>query len=66
MPDHHESSHLFTEGTKLGPNDHWSTAFGEMASHPQVFGMLFDAHRSGKADFSETSEHFRLEQYRQR
>lgn len=61
MPNHNESAHLFAERAKLGPDDNRLTTFGEMASHFEIFGMLFDAYRGGEADSSETSEHIGLE-----
>lgn len=61
MPNNNELSFIFTERAKLGPNDNWATSFGEMASHFEIFRMLFDANRSGKANSKETSSNNGME-----
>lgn len=56
LPDNHESSFLFAEGTKLGSNDHRTASPGEMASHFEIFRMLSDVDRSGEANPVETRQ----------
>lgn len=54
MSDNNEFSIIFAEGAKLGSNDNWSAALGEMASHSKIFGMFLDVDRSGEANSIET------------
>lgn len=42
LSNNDEFGNLFAKRTKLGPNDHWITSFGEMASHIKIFRVLFD------------------------
>lgn len=54
MSNNNEPNFVFAKRAKLGPNDNWTTSFGEMASHFEVLGMLFDAYRSGQANSKKT------------
>lgn len=66
MPDNDEFGVVFAEGTKLGTNDHWFASSGKMATHFEIFRMLFDADRSSEANSVETSRLDGMEQWRQR
>lgn len=66
VPNNNEFGIIFAERTKLGTNDHRAASFGKMATHFEIFRMLFDADRSGEANSIETSQLDGMEQWRQR
>lgn len=56
MSNHNEFGVVFAKRTKLGTDDNRIATSREMATHSQVFGMLFDVDRSGEANIGETSQ----------
>lgn len=51
MPNHNGTDNLPAQGAELGSNDHRPTAFGEMASHTEIFRMFLHVDRCGEVDF---------------
>lgn len=56
VPNNDEFNFVFAERTKLGSDDNWITSFGKMATHLEIFGMLFDVDRSGEANSIEAGQ----------
>lgn len=66
MPNNIEFDNLFAKRTKLGTHHNSPAAFGAMATHTKILGMLFDVDRICEITFTETGGGSGLEQFRQR
>lgn len=56
LPNNNGINDISAQRAKLGSNDNGLTPFGEMETHFEIFGMLFDANGRGEIDLGQASQ----------